>query len=102
MAHTEIVTRTNIIDAFRPVIMHYYFAMGRMDLSVFRELFTVTCIFRVMHAKVRFERFAMISYDFRICQTRRWKSLRFNYTARPKKQPSETKLFKSSEIGWLV
>lgn len=46
MAHTEIVTRTNIIDAFRPVIMHYYFAMGRMDLSVFRELFTVTCIFR--------------------------------------------------------
>lgn len=61
MAHTEIVTRTNIIDAFRPVIMHYYFAMGRMDLSVFRELFTVTWIFDLMHVQVSIW---AICYDF--------------------------------------
>lgn len=30
---TQIITRTQIIDAFRPVIMHYYFATGRVESS---------------------------------------------------------------------
>lgn len=74
----QIITRTQIIDAFRPVIMHYYFATGRLKLSRMNEVSDVNhvilCVY-VWRASLddacSMLPFKWIVYEFRfsfICQ----------------------------------
>lgn len=69
MAHTRIVTRTQIIDAFRPVIiMHYYFCYDEISTEFF-------CIFFILHcSRCDFFRlwYAIFFFFLEKCTRRVW------------------------------